>query len=269
MPTPRAPRRSRQRADDQVAGAAVHIADVTDSRAVAACWRRRWRVRAPRHPGQQRRGARRDAVRRDAFEDWRRVLSIVLDGAFLCTQAALPHLVKPVEGRSSISAVSRLTRARMAARTSSPAKAGLAGLTRALAIDLAPHQITVNCVVPGTIETVRGLPAHPSARSTGARCPRRAPRRAGGDRRHGAHAVRPRHALCDRPVDPRERRQPHAMNRHSLSPLMSELSTYIARRRASRCRQPWPRRRSITFSTPSPRWCPGRDCSRAAWRFPM
>ena len=37
------------------------------------------------------------------------------------------------------------------------AKAGLAGMTRALALDLAPHGITVNCVVPGTIETVRGL----------------------------------------------------------------------------------------------------------------
>jgi 3-oxoacyl-[acyl-carrier protein] reductase len=41
------------------------------------------------------------------------------------------------------------------------AKAGLAGLTRGLALDLAPHRITVNCVVPGTIETVRGLPGAP------------------------------------------------------------------------------------------------------------
>ena len=36
-----------------------------------------------------------------------------------------------------------------------------AGMTRALALDLAPHHITVNCVVPGTIETVRGLPGAP------------------------------------------------------------------------------------------------------------
>jgi 3-oxoacyl-[acyl-carrier protein] reductase len=41
------------------------------------------------------------------------------------------------------------------------AKAGLAGFTRALALDLAPNHITVNCVVPGTIETVRGLPGAP------------------------------------------------------------------------------------------------------------
>jgi 3-oxoacyl-[acyl-carrier protein] reductase len=41
------------------------------------------------------------------------------------------------------------------------AKAGLAGMTKALALDLAPHGITVNCVVPGTIDTVRGLPGAP------------------------------------------------------------------------------------------------------------
>jgi 3-oxoacyl-[acyl-carrier protein] reductase len=41
------------------------------------------------------------------------------------------------------------------------AKAGIAGMTRALALDLAPRRITVNCVVPGTIETLRGLPGAP------------------------------------------------------------------------------------------------------------
>src|SRR5205085_315725 len=43
------------------------------------------------------------------------------------------------------------------------AKAGLVGLTRALAHDLAPHNITVNCVAPGLIQTVRASgkePAH-------------------------------------------------------------------------------------------------------------
>jgi 3-oxoacyl-[acyl-carrier protein] reductase len=41
------------------------------------------------------------------------------------------------------------------------AKAGLAGFTKGLALDLAPHKITVNCVVPGTIESQRGLPGVP------------------------------------------------------------------------------------------------------------
>ena len=39
------------------------------------------------------------------------------------------------------------------------AKEGLVGLTRALAHDLAPHNVTVNCVVPGRIETVRTSPS--------------------------------------------------------------------------------------------------------------
>jgi 3-oxoacyl-[acyl-carrier protein] reductase len=34
-------------------------------------------------------------------------------------------------------------------------------MTKALALDLAPHRITVNCVVPGTIESQRGLPGVP------------------------------------------------------------------------------------------------------------
>ena len=34
-------------------------------------------------------------------------------------------------------------------------------MTKALALDLAPYGITVNCVVPGTVETVRGLPGAP------------------------------------------------------------------------------------------------------------
>jgi 3-oxoacyl-[acyl-carrier protein] reductase len=41
------------------------------------------------------------------------------------------------------------------------AKAGLVGFTKALALDLAENHITVNCVVPGTIEIVRGVPGAP------------------------------------------------------------------------------------------------------------
>jgi 3-oxoacyl-[acyl-carrier protein] reductase len=95
------------------------------------------------------------------LEDWRRVLSIVLDGAFLCTQAALPHLVKA--GGGTIINIGGLTAHKGADGRAHviTAKAGLAGLTRALALDLAPHHITVNCVVPGTIETMRGVPGAP------------------------------------------------------------------------------------------------------------
>jgi 3-oxoacyl-[acyl-carrier protein] reductase len=111
------------------------------------------------------------AVRREsAFEDldwqqWREVLSIILDGAYLCARAALPSLrlsdagcIVNIGGMSAHRGSSG--RAHVLA-----AKAGLIGLTRALAHDLGPAGITVNCVVPGLIATERGqapggTPAH-------------------------------------------------------------------------------------------------------------
>ena len=95
------------------------------------------------------------------YEEWRQVLAIVLDGAFLCAQAALPHLVKA--GGGTIVNIGGQTAHKGAAERAHvvTAKSGLAGMTRALALDLAPHKITVNCVVPGTIESQRGLPGVP------------------------------------------------------------------------------------------------------------
>jgi len=95
------------------------------------------------------------------LEEWRRVISTVLDGAFLCTQSCLPHLIRARGG--AIVNIGGLTAHKGATGRAHviAAKAGLAGMTRALALDLAPHDITVNCVVPGTIETVRGLPGAP------------------------------------------------------------------------------------------------------------
>jgi 3-oxoacyl-[acyl-carrier protein] reductase len=95
------------------------------------------------------------------YEEWREVLAIVLDGAFLCAQAVLPHLVKA--GGGTIVNIGGQTGHRGAAERAHviTAKAGLAGMTKALAMDLAPHRITVNCVVPGTIEAQRGLPGVP------------------------------------------------------------------------------------------------------------
>jgi 3-oxoacyl-[acyl-carrier protein] reductase len=142
--------------------AALHIADVTDPAAVAAM------VEAT-----VRRFGRLDflvnnaAVRAETafaeirFEEWRRVLSTVLDGAFICTQACLPHLAQA--GAGAIVNLGGLTAHKGAAGRAHviTAKSGISGLTRALALDLAPQHITVNCVVPGTIETVRGLPGAP------------------------------------------------------------------------------------------------------------
>ena len=142
--------------------AALHIADVTDAQAVAAMV-----DAALREFGRLDALVNNAAVRAETpfaqirFEEWRRVLSTVLDGAFLCTQACLPHLIRA--GGGTIVNIGGLTAHRGADGRAHviAAKAGLAGLTRALALDFAPHRITVNCVVPGTIDTVRGVPGAP------------------------------------------------------------------------------------------------------------
>ena len=88
-------------------------------------------------------------------------IATILDGAFLATQAALPHLKRA--GGGSIVNIGGLTGHKGALHRAHviTAKAGLAGMTKALALDFAEFGITVNCVVPGTIETQRGLPGAP------------------------------------------------------------------------------------------------------------
>jgi 3-oxoacyl-[acyl-carrier protein] reductase len=150
---------------------AVHIADVTDPAQVRAL------VDAT-----VKRFGRLDALINNAavrmetpfeqikLEDWRQVIATVLDAAFLCSQACLPHLA--AGGAGAIVNIGGLTGHRGATGRAHviAAKAGLAGLTKALALDLAPKAITVNCVVPGTIESQRGLPGVPE-RPEGRRTP--------------------------------------------------------------------------------------------------
>lgn len=99
------------------------------------------------------------------YAEWREILGTTLDGAYLCCRAALPHLAAAGRGAIvNIGGVSSHLGARRRAHVIA-AKAGLEGLTRALAHDLAPQQITVNCVVPGLIATERSgqEPAHHAA----------------------------------------------------------------------------------------------------------
>ena len=96
-----------------------------------------------------------------SFEEWKRVISTVLDGAFLASQAALPHLIKA--GSGTLVFTGGMTGHKGALHRSHvvAAKGGLAAMTKAVAHDLAEYNITVNCVVPGPIDTVRGLPGAP------------------------------------------------------------------------------------------------------------
>lgn len=84
--------------------------------------------------------------------DWRRLMSINLDGAFLCCRAALPALREA--GRSSVVLVSSGAGLRPLARRTAycASKAGLVMLGKTLAIEAAP-QVRVNAVCPGAVDT--------------------------------------------------------------------------------------------------------------------
>jgi 3-oxoacyl-[acyl-carrier protein] reductase len=101
------------------------------------------------------------AIRHDAafadlpYADWRATQAVCVDGAFHCTQAALPSLRDSGAGAViNIGGMTAHTGASMRAHVVT-AKAALGGLTRALAHELAEFGITVNCVSPGMVDTLR------------------------------------------------------------------------------------------------------------------
>jgi 3-oxoacyl-[acyl-carrier protein] reductase len=86
-----------------------------------------------------------------SFAEWREITGVILDGAFLCSRAALRRMLPRGHGRIvSMGGLSAHLGAAGRAHVGA-GKAGLIGLTRALAVEFAPHGITVNCVVPGKI----------------------------------------------------------------------------------------------------------------------
>jgi len=101
------------------------------------------------------------AVRREfsfadiSYDEWRSTQAVCVDGAFHCIQAALP-LLRQSEMATviNIGGMTAHTGASNRAHVVT-AKAALGGLTRALAHELSPFGITVNCVAPGMIATER------------------------------------------------------------------------------------------------------------------
>src|SRR5512146_994013 len=97
-----------------------------------------------------------------SFEEWREIMSVALDGAFLLGKAFVPQMVAKGKGGAFVAMsgvsthVGTLNRCHVSA-----SKSGLEGLMRALARELAPHKITCNAVSPGAIDTARAAAAGP------------------------------------------------------------------------------------------------------------
>lgn len=83
--------------------------------------------------------------------EWREIVGIILDGAFLCSRAVLPAMVETGGGTIiNVGGVSAHIGAKNRAHVAA-AKAGLVGLTKAMAIEFADRNVRVNCVAPGKI----------------------------------------------------------------------------------------------------------------------
>jgi 3-oxoacyl-[acyl-carrier protein] reductase len=94
-----------------------------------------------------------------SYGEWREILSVALDGAFLLGKAIVPQMV--ARGGGAFVALSGIsTHVGTPNRCHvSASKSGLEGLMRALAVELAPHKITCNALSPGAIDTARGAAA--------------------------------------------------------------------------------------------------------------
>lgn len=88
-----------------------------------------------------------------SFAEWKRMLAIHLDGAFLLTRAAIPHMYRQKHGRIIYMGSVHSKTASLLKAPYITAKHGLLGLTRAVAREGAPKGVTANLVAPGFVLT--------------------------------------------------------------------------------------------------------------------
>jgi len=91
------------------------------------------------------------------LEEWHRVMSVNLDGPFFCTRAFVPGMMENKFGRI-INMASTMAHVSLPHRAAySGSKFGVLGMTKALALELAPYNITANAISPGPFATEMNL----------------------------------------------------------------------------------------------------------------
>lgn len=86
--------------------------------------------------------------------DWQRILNVNLTGAYLCCRAVAPIMQQQRTGRIiNISSISAQTGGVSGGAHYAASKGGLLAMTKTLARDLAPYNVTVNAIAPGQIDT--------------------------------------------------------------------------------------------------------------------
>lgn len=87
--------------------------------------------------------------------DWDLVLGVNLKGTFFCAQAAARAMVAAGGGGSILSLGSRSMGGTVRGVHYTASKGGIAAMTKAMALELAPHRIRVNCIAPGLTDTAQ------------------------------------------------------------------------------------------------------------------